>query len=558
MTKESLAQSAESNQPLSEAVKADPWDKGTDTRQTARRLLGVKLQKIKEGSDLWWIARAVQTAFDRGVDSLWDVTDKCKDSYRRTGAKTKTEKDRRRALDLAARCASWGSVVLARSDVIQEDLEPGLPQALGELGYALRFNKRTGKTEYCEPFWDSDKGEREDLDDVSTSAWIPIGEHFESYLREQIARALTTVSNGKLKPLRWAPDRWRTVLGEHLHQNQVDPFKLWLDRLPPWDGEPRLDSLLGELFGIPDDGGLLTKEIEDRPPEAPDCLLSWASRFLILGPLTRSLEPGYKLDEMLILTGRQHIGKSTFCKWLLPQDIPDLFQENFRFDMDPKQRAEQMRGKAIVEVSEVSGLSHADLEDLKAFLTRTDDEIRLTWRKDPYSLPRTCIFVGTTNNETPLPNDPSGLRRWVVIPVASRYDYSVLTTSIEGDRTQLWAEALSMYRDGQRPFLPAYLKTMQTQLNEDRRQTDPLEDRLLQLGKQDFPASTPQVMSALDIVSWDRRTENRVLKTLRNAGFERRRERVNGKRVYRWHAPENWHERKDEFENEFDDLDDVL
>ena len=66
---------------------------------------------------------------------------------------------------------------------------------------------------------------------------------------------------------------------------------------------------------------------------------------------------------------------------------------------EPKARAEALLGRVLVECSEMAGSGRADLESLKAFLTRTDDgSVRLAYRRNPETMLRRCIIAGTTNS----------------------------------------------------------------------------------------------------------------------------------------------------------------
>ena len=120
--------------------------------------------------------------------------------------------------------------------------------------------------------------------------------------------------------------------------------------------QPRLDSWLGEVFRT-DSGCELTK---------------WASVFVLLGAVWRTYEPGTKLDEMPVLNGEQGCGKSTALRLLLPPEHPEWFADGLHLASDPRTRVEALQGRVIVEASEMAGITRAELESLKAFLSRTD------------------------------------------------------------------------------------------------------------------------------------------------------------------------------------------
>lgn len=79
--------------------------------------------------------------------------------------------------------------------------------------------------------------------------------------------------------------------------------------------------------------------------------------------------------------------------------MPDLFNDGLHLAADPRIRAEALQGRAIVEASEMAGSTRAEMESLKAFLSRTDDGgQRMAYRRNPEAMPRRCIIVGTSNN----------------------------------------------------------------------------------------------------------------------------------------------------------------
>ena len=117
---------------------------------------------------------------------------------------------------------------------------------------------------------------------------------------------------------------------------------------------------------------------------------------------------------------------------------------------------------------------------MKNFLTRQDDgSVRLAYRRNPETMLRRCVLIGTSNDETPLPNDPTGNRRFVVVNLNKGSNVELYMTE---NRDQLWAEALHRYRQGERANLPRDLYSDQAKLNNQARCKDELlEDQILKL-----------------------------------------------------------------------------
>ena len=184
--------------------------------------------------------------------------------------------------------------------------------------------------------------------------------------------------------------------------------------------------------------------------------MTWAGRFLLLGPVARAFRPGRKLDESPVLAGPQGCGKSTALRKLLPPEHPEWFADGLHLASDPKTRAEALLGRVIVEASEMAGATRADLESLKAFLTRTDDgSVRLAYRRNPETMQRRCIIAGTTNSSESLPNDVTGNRRFVVVDVATGPDgVEGLRSYLDTNRAQLVGRGAGRARGRVRPDPP--------------------------------------------------------------------------------------------------------
>lgn len=210
-----------------------------------------------------------------------------------------------------------------------------------------------------------------------------------------------------------------------------NPVAAQLDALADaWDGVPRLDRWLVDYCGASDAGG-----------ELAEYFAAAGSRWL-LGVVARAYGPA-KVDCMLVLEGRQGAGKSTAARILAEAVSPSCFLEGFELGSG-KDALLGLRGKLIAEWGELSGLSKHDAEALKNFLSREIDSYR-----DPYGVttrdfPRTCCFIGTTNESVYL-RDVTGNRRFWPVQVG-RVD----AARLRQDAPQLWGEAVHRFRQGSR------------------------------------------------------------------------------------------------------------
>ena len=245
-----------------------------------------------------------------------------------------------------------------------------LEAALKDLGVEIRYNLRRQQSELRE----------------GGETWHEFTDRSTGKLRRRIAERFTYDTERGPRRLHYGRETWKDCTDAIMYDHEIDPFLEWLCSLEKWDGTDRLDHWLRDVFVLDDTNN----------PE----LVAWASRFVFLGATWRAFKPGTKLDEMPVLVGQQGIGKSTALRLALPPDQPELFADGLHLAAGAKDRAEALQGRVIVEVAEMAGTNRAELESLKAFLSRVDDgTVRLAYRHNPESSPRRAVIVGTTNDE---------------------------------------------------------------------------------------------------------------------------------------------------------------
>ena len=355
----------------------------------------------------------------------------------------------------------------------------------------VQFNIRSRRIEWTGlgPF---------DLDD----RWKPITDRKLAELRERAECSYWWLSENGPRPLKWGRDAFHDALNAFVYHRERDPFLDYLEALPPWDGFARLEGMLCNMFAC-----------------AWSPLAEWASAFIFLGTVWRTMQPGCKLDEIPVLIGDQGLGKSALLREAVPPEVPDLYSDGLKWDASDKERVESTLGRAIVEASEMAGRRRAEIEDVKSFITRQNDGVlRMAYARTPEPLPRRYVIVATTNDPNDLPNDPSGLRRFVPIVLNKGCD---VETWMAKERENLWAEALAMYRAGRRANLPRALFDMQREQAEQHRDRDDLlEDAVAQL----YTSGPDKISTIIELLGEPARgtTPQRVGRALKNAGWAKR------------------------------------
>ena len=252
------------------------------------------------------------------------------------------------------------------------------------------------------------------------------------------------------------------------------PIREMFMALPPWDGVPRADTLLIDYLGA-----------EDNP------YVRAVTRKELCAAYMRVHYPGIKFDYIIVLNGAQGIGKST----LIARIGMEWFSDSLTLsDMNDKTAAEKLQGYWIHEIGEMAGMKKADLEKVKAFISRQDDKYRASFGRRVTPHQRQCVFFGTTNSENGYLRDITGNRRFWNVKVTGNGRYKPWDLAPETVE-QIWAEVAALAKAGEKLYLPNTLEDYAKQeqrvaMEQDDREGLVLEylDMLLPDGWEDMSA----------------------------------------------------------------------
>jgi predicted P-loop ATPase len=203
--------------------------------------------------------------------------------------------------------------------------------------------------------------------------------------------------------------------------NRYHPVKDWLDGLPPWDQENRLEHFIYDCTGC---------------RQSP--YLQLIGKYFMVGLVARIYKPGCLMQYMPIFEGEQGVGKSTFWQTLAGQWYQDT-----PFKLGDKDAYMQLQGVWLYEIAELDSFNKAEATHVKAFITQRNDRFREPYGRRVVDWPRQCVFVGTTNHYEYF-KDTTGNRRFWPVKVKS-----VDSVALALMREQLFAEALWRYRYGE-------------------------------------------------------------------------------------------------------------
>ena len=230
---------------------------------------------------------------------------------------------------------------------------------------------------------------------------------------------------------------YRVALPKVADDRSYHPIHEMFENLPEWDGVPRVDTLLIDYLGAEDNDYVRA-----------------VTRKSLCAAYMRVYHPGIKFDSMIVLNGAQGIGKSTLIAAL----GMDWFSDSLAVsDMNDKTAAEKLQGYWILEIGELAGMKKADIDKVKAFISRQDDKYRASYGRYVTPHPRQCVFFGTTNSENGYLRDITGNRRFWNVAVTGEgrlKPWDITREEVE----QVWAEAAILAKDGEQLFLDVRLE----------------------------------------------------------------------------------------------------
>lgn len=206
------------------------------------------------------------------------------------------------------------------------------------------------------------------------------------------------------------------------NENTINPFKVWMDQLPPWDRTSRIDEYLDNFVTVDGYNQELKKLLMTK------WLLSFCGSVY---------DSNYKAYGLLILKGEQGIGKGECFKRLIPIDEDWVFlgEQEYKGDRD---NIQALTSHLIVEFSEFAR-SAKKVNEFKGFVTAEKDALSLKYDKYITTNKRNNIYFATVNDGEFLLDD-NNRRMWII---------DLESINWEGinnfDYTQLWAELKEIY-----------------------------------------------------------------------------------------------------------------
>ena len=224
-------------------------------------------------------------------------------------------------------------------------------------------------------------------------------------------------------------DCWDRDVARMVHSANVreyHPFRLYFQRLPAWDGRDRLHDLATRVSD-----SLLRIQAFHR------WMLGLAAQWAGLsdGLHAHSTAP-------LLVSDEQGLGKSTFCRALLPPELQAYYTDSVDLAR-PDKVERQLTEMGLLNLDEFDRIPEKKHPLLKNLMQLSALNLRKAYRRHSQALPRIASFIGTSNSRELL-SDPSGSRRFICVLVKHPID----STGI--DHAQIYAQLKAELENGER------------------------------------------------------------------------------------------------------------
>ena len=239
----------------------------------------------------------------------------------------------------------------------------------------------------------------------------------------------------------WDRDIQRFVRSRRI--SEYHPFTAYFEQLPEWDGTDRVSAL--------------ARRVSDNPVWVNGFhrwMLGLSAQWMQFHPDTNCANRANNANSAnntssinransvapLLVSSRQGLGKSTFCRLLMPDALKAYYTESYDLS-SPASAEAKLAAYGLINLDEFDKLSASKMPLLKNLMQASALNIRKAYKRSASALPRIASFIGTSNREDLLV-DRTGSRRFLCVSLEHAID---CTTPVEYEQlyAQLKAELLS-------------------------------------------------------------------------------------------------------------------
>ena len=247
---------------------------------------------------------------------------------------------------------------------------------------------------------------------------------------------------------------WNSMVPTLVLSDKVEsyhPFHLYMSELPEWDGTDRVTPLLSR---VSNDSLWLRG--------GRSWLRALTAQWLGLNRThANTLVP-------VLVSSEQGLGKSTFCRSLLPDSLRAYYLDNL--NLSPSSSPEKKLVKVgLINLDEFDKISEKRQPDLKNLLQMLSVSVYRGKRLGYVTEPRLASFIATTNSRQIL-SDPTGSRRFLCVEVTDMISNEPI------EHKQFYAQLKQEVLNGERDYLNKEEEKEVQRRNKAYYRQSPLED----------------------------------------------------------------------------------
>ena len=230
----------------------------------------------------------------------------------------------------------------------------------------------------------------------------------------------------------WDRDIQRFVRSRRI--SEYHPFTAYFEQLPEWDGTDRVSAL--------------ARRVSDNPVWVNGFhrwMLGLSAQWMQFRSDANNANRANSINRAnsvapLLVSSRQGLGKSTFCRLLMPDALKAYYTESYDLS-SPASAEAKLAAYGLINLDEFDKLSASKMPLLKNLMQASALNIRKAYKRSASALPRIASFIGTSNREDLLV-DRTGSRRFLCVSLEHAID---CVTPVEHEQlyAQLKAELLS-------------------------------------------------------------------------------------------------------------------
>ena len=230
----------------------------------------------------------------------------------------------------------------------------------------------------------------------------------------------------------WDRDIQRFVRSRRI--SEYHPFTAYFEQLSEWDGTDRVSAL--------------ARRVSDNPVWVNGFhrwMLGLSAQWMQFRSDTNNANRANSINRAnsvapLLVSSRQGLGKSTFCRLLMPDALKAYYTESYDLS-SPASAEAKLAAYGLINLDEFDKLSASKMPLLKNLMQASALNIRKAYKRSASALPRIASFIGTSNREDLLV-DRTGSRRFLCVSLEHAID---CVTPVEHEQlyAQLKAELLS-------------------------------------------------------------------------------------------------------------------